>query len=118
MIEYFKIDTSSSRRLHDILFHCLANCPDGYEEKHGDIKGAATLKTFKDTNLAECLKLCNEKPECHSFEYCGEECSSHIYHCNLNRESLPDNKRYQNFTFCAKRKLIVVISNINTKKTL
>ena len=72
----------------------VTQCPNGYVYIDGDILGA-TIQGGINASLVECAKKCSKNPYCKSFEHENN-------HCNINKESVPNGPRYQNFIFCSK----------------
>ena len=59
-----------------------ADCPSGYELKHGDIPGWGQVgkNPSIERKISDCSARCDNQEECCSFEY-----SPTRKRCNLNR---------------------------------
>ena len=83
-----------------LIHHYFSDfCPAGFLLRPGDIPGRGQIGNNPSTEatISDCSNRCNSQPNCFSFEYSATEKK-----CNLNRDYLPTQDVYKDYSFCSK----------------
>ena len=82
-------------------------CPDGFEDKEGDIAGPGLENSYSVT-FEGCANDCDKRKDCNSFAYSKKEGK-----CKLMNGPYPTHVKYQDYQFCRKGKAINSIGLIH-----
>ena len=84
--------------MHIFLYFAARHCGHGFYEVHGEFQfyqGGKIKRAEHSDSIDHCRNLCNEAPECCSFEW-----SDIRDKCNINFKCHPNTEKKVDYVFC------------------